>query len=109
MGFSQTTILSNTQKESLKNDSVKVLALILAEHQKLSIENPILKEKIKNLEELNMICEEQSEIKSQEINLYQKKVTSDSLKINKLQNNNKKTIIGSSIGGVLLFIIGLIL
>lgn len=109
MGFSQTTILSNTQKESLKNDSVKVLALILAEHQKLSIENPILKEKIKNLEELNMICEEQSEIKSQEISLYQKKVTSDSLKINKLQNNNKKTIIGSSIGGVLLFIIGLIL
>ena len=107
MGFSQTTILSNTQKESLKNDSVKVLALILAEHQKLSIENPILKEKIKNLEELNMICEEQSEIKSQEINLYQKKVTSDSLKINKLQNNNKKTIIGSSIGGVLLFVIGL--
>ena len=56
-----------------------------------------------------MICEEQSEIKSQEINLYKKKVTSDSLKINKLQNNNKKTIIGSSIGGVLLFIIGLIL
>lgn len=109
MGFSQITILSNTQKESLKNDSVKVLALILAEHQKLSIENPILKEKIKNLEELNMICEEQSKIKSQEINLYQKKVTSDSLKINKLQNNNKKTIIGSSIGGVLLFIIGLIL
>lgn len=109
MGFSQITILSNTQKESLKNDSVKILALILAEHQKLSIENPILKEKIKNLEELNMICEEQSEIKSQEINLYQKKVTSDSLKINKLQNNNKKTIIGSSIGGVLLFIIGLIL
>ena len=29
----------------------------MAEHQKLSIENPLLKDKIKSLEELNEICE----------------------------------------------------
>ena len=109
IGFSQTTTLSSTQKESLKTDTVKAVALLLAEHQKLSIENPILKEKVKALEEQNLICEQSNNIKDQEIKIYEEKAASNVTEINKLKNKNKNILVGSSIGGIFLFIIGLLL
>lgn len=109
IGNSQTPTLNSIQKESLKNDTVKVVALLLAEHSQLSVENPILKNKIQALEKLNLICEESNKIKDQEIQLYQNEIDSNAIKINKLQKQKSNIIIGSSIGGLLLFIIGLIL
>ena len=81
----------------------------MAEHQKLSIENPLLKDKIKSLEELNEICEQQQQIKNEEIKLYEQKSLSDDYQIKKLKSTQKKLIFGSSVGGIILFIIGIIL
>lgn len=106
IGSSQTLTLNTIQKESLKTDTTKVLALILAEHAKLSAETPLLKQKITALEELNSICEESNKIKDNEIEIYKEKINSDAIKINKLKNT---TIIGTTIVGVLSLIIGIIL
>ena len=43
------------------------------------------------------------------MNLYKDKVVSDEKTIKKLKSTQKKTIIGSSVGGIVLFILGLIL
>ena len=88
---------------------VKEIALIFSEHQKLTIENPLLKQQIKSLEELNQLCLKSDSIKNEEMNLYKDKVASDEKTIKKLKSTQKKTIIGSSVGGIVLFILGLIL
>ena len=44
-----------------------------------------------------------------EINSLKDRVVSDGVKIKKLKSTQKKTILGSSVGGILLFILGLIL
>lgn len=87
----------------------QVEAIIFAEHQKLSIENPLLKQKISSLEELNQLYVESDSIQQVEISTYKDKVDSDAREIKKLKNANKRIIIGSSIGGILLFILGLII
>ena len=46
---------------------------------------------------------------AKEIKTYDNKVTENSNQIKKLKKNQKRIIIGSSIGGILLFILGLIL
>ena len=84
-------------------------AIVLLEHQKLSNENPLLKQQIKSLEELNQLYEKSDSIQKEEINLYKDKVASDEKKIQRLKSTQKKTIIGSSVGGIVLFIIGLLL
>ena len=48
-------------------------------------------------------------IQKEEISLYEKKVESDDKKIQRLKSTQKKILIGSSVGGILLFILGLIL
>lgn len=84
-------------------------AIVLLEHQKLSNENPLLKQQIKSLEELNQLYEKSDSIQKDEIKLYKTKVASDEKKIQRLKSTQKKTIIGSSVGGIVLFIIGLLL
>lgn len=79
------------------------------EHQKLSNENPLLKQQIKSLEELNKLYIKTDSIQKIEIESYNNEVIKNSKQINKLKNNQKRTIIGASIGGILLFILGLIL
>jgi hypothetical protein len=70
------------------------------EHQKLSNENPLLKQQIKSLEELNQLYEKSDSIQKDEIKLYKTKVASDEKKIQRLKSTQKKTIIGSSVGGI---------
>jgi hypothetical protein len=79
------------------------------EHQKLSEENPLLKQQILSLKELNNLYIKSDSIKQSEINLYKDEVNSCEKKIQKLKSSNRKTILGASISGILLFIIGLIL
>lgn len=87
----------------------QVEAIIFAEHQKLSEENPLLKQQILSLKELNNLYIKSDSIKQSEINLYKDEVNSCEKKIQKLKSSNRKTILGASISGILLFIIGLIL
>lgn len=87
----------------------QVEALIFAEHNKLSTENPLLKTKIKSLEELNSLYVESDSIKSKEIDIYKEKINSDAQVIKNLKSSRKKIIGGSLVGGIVLFIIGLIL
>ena len=84
-------------------------AIVLSEHQKLSKENPLLKQQISSLEELNNLYIKSDSLQRVEINTYKEKVVSDSKQIQKLKSTQKKTIIGASVGGILLFILGLIL
>ena len=91
------------------NDSVinesKVLCLILAEHEKLYKNEPLLKQKISLLEELNNKYILSDSIKNEQIRLFNEKIESDSKQIKKLQTYKKC----SFIGGALLFILGLLL
>ena len=87
----------------------QVEALIFAEHQKLSYENPLLKQQINSLEELNQLHVKTDSIKTIEINDLKDRVASDANKIQRLKSAQKKTILGFSVGSVFLFILGLIL
>ena len=90
-------------------DTLKAISLIFNEHEKLSNENPLLKEQIASLEKLNQLYVKTDSIQKEEIVLYKEKVASDDIKIQQLKSSQKKLIIGSSVGGILLFILGLIL
>ena len=90
-------------------DTLKAISLIFNEHEKLSVENPLLKEQIASLEKLNQLYVESDSLQKEEINLYEEKVASDEKKIQRLKSTQKKIIFGSSVGGILLFILGLIL
>lgn len=87
----------------------QVEALIFAEHQKLSNENPLLKQQINSLEELNQLHVKTDSIKTIEINDLKERVASDANKIQRLKSTQKKTILGASVGGIVLFILGLLL
>lgn len=88
---------------------MKAISLIFNEHEKLSIENPLLKQQIQSLEELNQLYVESDSIQKKEIDLYKDKVASDEKQIQRLKSAQKKTLIGSSVGGIVLFILGLLL
>lgn len=79
------------------------------EHEKLSIENPLLKQQIISLEDLNQLYIEADSIQKIEIQTYSDKVASDERIIKKLESTKKKLIFGSSVGGIVLLILGLIL
>lgn len=96
-----------TEKDSLTDS--KITALIFSEHEKLTVENGLLKEQINSLEELNSLYERTDSIQRQEIFIYKERVASDAIKINKLESSRKKILGGSCVGGIILFIIGLIL
>ena len=87
----------------------QVEALIFVEHQKLSYENPLLKQQINSLEELNQLHIKTDSIKSIEIDNLKERVASDANKIQRLKSTQKKTILGASVGGIVLFILGLLL
>ena len=90
-------------------DTLKAISLIFNEHEKLSNENPLLKEQIASLEKLNQLYVKTDSLQKEEIVLYKDKVASDDIKIQRLKSTQKKTIIGASVGGIVLFILGLIL
>ena len=90
-------------------DTLKAIALIFNEHEHLTTENPLLKQQIASLEELNKLYVESDSLQKIEIDLYKEEVISNKEEISKLKDTQKKTVIGSTIGGILLFILGLIL
>lgn len=104
IGFTQTITLKDIQKESGEIDTVKVVALIFSEHEKLSIENPLLKEKISALEDLNNLYKEESNTQKEEIQVYKDKVKADKKKIKNLKTTN--VLLG--ISGFVLLILNLL-
>lgn len=94
---------------TLDSIEVKEIALIFNEHEKLSEENPLLKQQIISLEKLNQLYVKSDSIQREEINIYKDKVVSDEKKIQQLKSTQKKLIFGSSVSGIVLFILGLIL
>lgn len=102
----QTPVLSQITLDSTQS---KTLCLILNEHEKLSNENPLLKEQVSSLEKLNQLYVESDSLQKEEIKVYEEKVVSDEKKIQRLKSTQKKILISSSVGGILLFILGLIL
>ena len=95
--------------QTTSEDTLKAISLIFNEHEKLSIENPLLKEQITSLEKLNQLYIESDSLQKEEIILYKEKITSNEKEIKKLKSSKKKIIVGSSVGSILLFILGLIL
>lgn len=93
--------------QTIQIDSIqaKQISLIFTEHEKLSKENPLLKEKILSLETLNSLYEESDSLQKEEINVLQDKVVSNNKKIKKLKTSRNL----SYVGGIVLFIIGLLL
>ena len=69
----------------------------------------MLKQQVESLEKLNQLYVKTDSIQKEEINLYKEKVASDDKKIQRLKSAQKKTLIGASVGGIVLFILGLIL
>ena len=104
-------ILESFSQDSIyiSNKELKTACLIFTEHEYLSIENPLLKQQIKSLEELNQLYINTDSIQKEEIYIYKEKVASDEKKIQHLKSIQKKSILGFSVGGIVLFIIGLIL
>lgn len=95
-------------KDSVNWDTLKIVNLIFAEHEYLSIENPLLKEQIKSLEELNQLYIKTDSVRKEELYEYEKQVNSDKETIKELRKTNKIAV-GISAGSVFLFLISLIL
>lgn len=98
-----TQVLSQTTFDSIE---VKEIALIFAEHQKLLIENPLLKKQITDYQNLTTLYEKQDSLREQEIQAYKEDTKKQ---VRKLKNTQKKIIIGSTLSNIVLFILGLIL
>lgn len=96
-------------KESGELDTLKIVNIIFAEHQKFSIENPLLKQKVASLEELNQLYVQSDSIQKIEVNELKNQVVSNEKEIQHLKSSRKKLIGGSCVGGIVLFILGLIL
>lgn len=101
--------ITNLFADTFDSTEVKKIALVLAEHQKLSEENILLKQQVSSLEELNGLYVISDSLQKEEIKIYEDKVASDDKKIKKLKSTQKKIIIGSSVGGIVLLIIGLLI
>ena len=61
------------------------------------------------IEFVDILFEIQNIVQKEEIYIYKEKVASDEKKIQHLKSIQKKSILGFSVGGIVLFIIGLIL
>lgn len=88
---------------------MKAISLIFSEHEKLSIENPLLKQQIKYFEEYNKLYVKTDSIKNEEIKSLQNEMIYKTVEMKNLESTQKKFIIFSSINGIILFIIGLLL
>ena len=107
--FSLLALIPASSQTTLDSIQSKTLCLILNEHKKYSIENPLLKQQVESLEKLNQLYVESDSLQKEEIKVYEEKVVSDEKKIQRLKSTQKKILVGSSVGGILLFILGLIL
>ena len=83
---------------------MKAISLIFNEHEKLSIENPLLKQQISSLEELNQLYVKTDSLQRVEISTYKDKVDHDAKTIKKLKFSQKISIAGGIILFILMFI-----
>ena len=88
---------------------MKAISLIFNEHEKLSKENPLLKQQISSLEELNKIYLKSDSLQRIEINLFKEKSLNDEKTIKNLKSTQKKILVGSYVGGIVLLLLGIIL
>lgn len=88
---------------------MKAISLIFNEHEKLSKENPLLKQQISSLEELNKIYLKSDSLQQVEINLFKEKSANDEKIIKNLKSTQKKIIFSSCACGIVLFLLGIIL
>ena len=107
--FNLLVLTPATSQTTLDSIQSKTLCLILNEHKKFSIENPLLKQQVESLEKLNQFYIKTDSLQREEINLCKDKIASDDKKIQQLKSTQKKIIRGASVGGIVLFILGLIL
>lgn len=96
-------------QNTLDSIEIKELAIICAENQKLNNENPLLKEQIKSLQKLNNLYVESDSLRKVETDLYKNELNRSLKNIEKIKKSRRNIIIGSSIGGIVLFIIGLLI
>ena len=95
--------------DTISVDSVKATAIIFNDHARLEKENSLLLRKIGSLEDLNKLYVQSDSIKDSEIELYKEKSNKDERKITRLKKSRKLIGIGSGIGGILLFILGILI
>ena len=96
---------SNIQKPTSSLNDTTIVALIFAEHQKLSIENPLLREEISYLKEQNKICDVKDSLNNEVVKIYKTELSNTNKKLKKAKTSQKITFAG----GIVLFLIGLIL
>lgn len=96
-------------KDSVTIDSVKVLCIILAEHEKLYNENSLLLNKISLLEDLNNNYSYSDSLQHSMITECEQRIKSDSEKIAKLENYKKKSFFIGGSFGLILFLLGIII
>lgn len=94
-------------KESGELDTLKIVNIIFAEHQKFSIENPLLKDKISSLEKLNQLHLQTDSLRKEQVSICKNTIESKDKQIKQLKSSRRKIIGGSVVGGIVLFIIGL--
>ena len=107
IGYTQTITLNTISTESHQIDTAKVVALIFAEHEKLTIENPLLKQKIQLLDSLNKSYIQTDSLQRLEINTYIDLQNKKDKEIKQLKRKKKWWIGGSTIGIISSFLIGL--
>lgn len=91
---------------TLNATEAKTTSIIFAEHEKLSIENPLLKYQIQSLDSLNKLYIQSDSIQKKELKICKDKISSDAKTIKKLKTG---LYIGPIASGIILFIIGVIL
>ena len=101
---------NNIQKTTEKtlNDTT-VISLIFAEHQKLIKENSLLTSELDNYKQLLKVQENIDSLRVEEIHSYQEALSNSEKHIKKLKSSRRKLIFGSSVGGIVLFILGILI
>lgn len=82
-------------------------AILLLDHQRLTTENLLLKDQILNYKNLDILHQKQDSLKTQEIFLYKEELKTTTKQVRKLKSTQKKLILGSTLGSIVLFILGL--
>lgn len=100
---------SSLTKDSGELDTVKIVNIIFAEHNKLSIENPLLKQQIDLQKQINQQTEQSNYLLKQKILLKEDLIENQNKNIKKLKADKKKITISSCVGGIVLFVIGILL
>jgi hypothetical protein len=69
----------------------------------------LLKQQVLSLEELNTLYVQADSLQKLEVEKLKEEISSNEKKLKKLKSIQKGIIIGSSVGGIVLFIIGLLI